>query len=716
MLRARIRKIRPWLFGVLLLCVAILAFSAALPGPYIFDDKVLIEGNHYIHDFSHWAHWFGSSLADSNYDPAQNEHGLHFWRPLVLASFALNWWMGGGAPVWFHATNLLLHGANTLLLWSLFRRWFRMRGLALGLAASFALHPAQTEVVCWISGRGDSLCLLGLLTVLHGLRHIERRPLLGAALGIAGAFFAFLSKEMAVVLPVLVLLDRWANARPASARNFLAKNGASFGVSVLAVAAYLVARSALFSASGEGTQNILSRVPFGLEAFGRCLKLLVWPLDTTLGQAAMRSAHGASVARMDFAVLGGLFLAGGSLGAWLFRKRAPGVLVGWLCFLATWLPVSGLVSHRQLALVSPRYLYIPLIPFLFALGSLVEFSASRLSLRSSRVLRLIGAIALSALFLISVRRSADYSSTQSFWKAEILANPNYIAAQDFFVVRELAQKRPHSALRLALQFLESNRMAGYEALNQGLIFQIVEALSDLTPDVDRKTLGALSRFCDSIVQGQSAEFVLPNRGVHLKFENQESDRLEWHAQRRNILLRSADLLSRLGYDEAAIERLSLALDGCEVCWLLFMKAAVIQARARDFQGAMELAEAFDKYASPLRRGQVRRHLQRALEMSSLVGTPGASPVLTSIFYTELGAFGRAYRAAARAFESPPEGLEAHRALAELALRAGDIEAAKKMAARSMNAETIESFLDAVELPWRDEERSPGLWIPAVRPP
>src|SRR5690606_35787417 len=129
-----------WLLGVALFALGVVAFVPSSFGPYLFDDRVLISGNDYVHDLVHLRHWFRSALADSNYDPTQDEAGLYFWRPLVLASFALNWTTGGGEPVWFHATNLLFHGANALLLWSLLRGWFRVRGLAWGLAAVFALH------------------------------------------------------------------------------------------------------------------------------------------------------------------------------------------------------------------------------------------------------------------------------------------------------------------------------------------------------------------------------------------------------------------------------------------------------------------------------------------------------------------------------------------------------------------------------------------------
>ncbi len=702
--------------GAMLLLLAVGAFTPSLVGPYIFDDKVLVSGNDYVHDLAHFRHWFRASLADSNYDPAQNEAGLDFWRPLVLATFALNWTIGGGEPAWFHATNLLLHGANVLLLWSLLRSWFRVRGLAWGLAAVFALHPAQSEVVCWISGRGDSLCCFGLLVSLHGVRMLPQHSTRGMILSVLGALIAFLSKEMAVVLPALVLTERWARHPEANWRRFVAREKWPLLAAVLVTVGYLTLRAfVLPTAPSSPAHDTIRRLPFVFETLGRCLELVLWPANTTLGQAITRSVDGIDVARTDYAAVGGLFLASGTAVSWRSRTRAPGIAVGWICFLVTWLPVSGLVSHRQLALISPRYLYIPLIPLLFALGSAVEALARTPGRRLELLLPRLGVPILMALGLTSFRRSQDYASSQAFWKAEILANPNYIAAQDFFVVRELAQKRPASALKLARHFLASNLKAGYRSLNEGLEFHIIRALAASTPDADRKTLGALSRFCDDIVQRKPSVLRLPEKDTVLQFDQADAERLEWYVRRRSLLLESADFLSRLGYDDAAAERLEHALTDCEKCWLLHTQAALVRARARDFEGALALSRAFDRYGDPRRRGELHARLARALELAPVLSESREAPApeVLAYLYQSLDAFGRAYELLRPVYSSPPSEPTAQKELALLALQAGHLTKARTMAELFLPPEEVQRFLELGPAPWRDAARPPSLWIPDV---
>jgi hypothetical protein len=86
-----------------------------------------------------------------------------YYRPLVMASFALERRLWGSSPLGFHATNLLCHAGVAWLVGTLALELGFDARLALLSAALFALHPVQTEAVAYISGRTDLLCALFLL-------------------------------------------------------------------------------------------------------------------------------------------------------------------------------------------------------------------------------------------------------------------------------------------------------------------------------------------------------------------------------------------------------------------------------------------------------------------------------------------------------------------------------------------------------------------------
>src|SRR5262249_38778830 len=110
-----------------------------------------------------------------------------------------------------HLTNLLLHIANTLLLfWVLFQMTQAM-GQSAFVAALFAVHPLHVESVAWVAERKDVLStLFWMLTVWAYVRYV-RQPRLTGYLAV-GVFFAIglMAKPMLVTLPfVLLLLDFW---------------------------------------------------------------------------------------------------------------------------------------------------------------------------------------------------------------------------------------------------------------------------------------------------------------------------------------------------------------------------------------------------------------------------------------------------------------------------------------------------------------------------
>ena len=134
------------------------------------------------------------------------------YHPLVLISYALDHALGGFDPHVFHASSLLLHLANILLV-ALFAWRLTANAVITGVTVTlFALHPLQVEPVAWISSRKDLLFsfwyLGGLLAYLR-YRERPRRAWYFAALALA--LLSCLSKSMAVTFPVvLVLLDRYA--------------------------------------------------------------------------------------------------------------------------------------------------------------------------------------------------------------------------------------------------------------------------------------------------------------------------------------------------------------------------------------------------------------------------------------------------------------------------------------------------------------------------
>ena len=176
---------RHWPASALLLAV-LAAYANAFGGSFQFDDFNVIVRQPAVHSPGAW--W-------------DSMPGI---RPLLKLSYAFSWSFGGGT-VAFHALNVALHAANVLLVWAVLRELWRRMGVpeaaAFAGALLFALHPAHTEAVTYISGRSTSMmAFFYLASVLAYLREGPRwlSPVLFAA--------ALAVKEVAVTLPFALML------------------------------------------------------------------------------------------------------------------------------------------------------------------------------------------------------------------------------------------------------------------------------------------------------------------------------------------------------------------------------------------------------------------------------------------------------------------------------------------------------------------------------
>ena len=209
--------------AALLVAAALAAYANALGGSFQFDDFNVIVRQGAVHSLAAW--W-------------ESMPGI---RPLLKLSYALSWGAGGGSTLAFHALNVALHAANALLVWSVLKAlWGRMGVREAGMAALagallFALHPAHTEAVTYVSGRSMSLmAFFYLASVLAYLRNAPRW--ISPALFVA----ALATKEVAVTLPAALLLCEALDARrPFDGRAALRRQAAHWvllGIGLAAMA------------------------------------------------------------------------------------------------------------------------------------------------------------------------------------------------------------------------------------------------------------------------------------------------------------------------------------------------------------------------------------------------------------------------------------------------------------------------------------------------
>ncbi len=282
------------------------------------------------------------------------------WHPLTWLSHMVDVRLFGMDAGRQHMVNVLFHLANTVLLFLFLDRATGAWGPSLFVAALFALHPLHVESVAWVAERKDVLStLFWMLALISYVRYAER-PGRFRYLGVLLAFaFGLMSKPMLVTLPfALLLLDYWplGRMRPgkSSLRGLIPEKVPFVALSIASAVVTILAQQKGGSVAHFKALPPISRGANALSAYVSYLGKTIWP-----DHLAVIYPLAPTIATLP-ALGAGLMLAFITAICVRLARRHPGLIVGWLWYLLTLVPVIGLVQVGVQSMAD-RYTYVPLI-------------------------------------------------------------------------------------------------------------------------------------------------------------------------------------------------------------------------------------------------------------------------------------------------------------------------------------------------------------------
>jgi len=333
-----------------LVLLTLMVYARTLAHDFVnFDDPRYVYENAPVVAGLTWAgvHWAFTTGHESN------------WHPLTWLSHMADCQVYSLKPWGHHLTNLLLHLASTVLL---FLVLFRMTGFAWRsafVAALFAVHPQHVESVAWLAERKDVLSAFFWILTMQAYVSYSRRPGVGRYLLFIFAFaLGLMSKPMLVSLPlVLLMMDYWPMKRFGSVPTWklLVEKAPLLLMTVASsVITFLVQQ-------GGGSVGRMEVFPLGVRAANACVACvtyiikMIWPSNL-----AIYYVHYGHTIPTWQVVGAALTVMAVTAAAIYLRRSRPYLIVGWLWFIVTLIPVIGLVQVGSQARAD-RYTYIPLI-------------------------------------------------------------------------------------------------------------------------------------------------------------------------------------------------------------------------------------------------------------------------------------------------------------------------------------------------------------------
>jgi tetratricopeptide (TPR) repeat protein len=390
------------LISAILICTVLAAVTLAVYWQVThfellsFDDETYVSANDFVRN--------GISVANVGEAFRFNAYAGN-WHPITWLSLMLDTTLYGpttaagpsGLEVeGYHLTNLLLHIANTVLVF-FFSTWLTKSNWRGGFVAGlFALHPLHVESVAWVAERKDVLStFFWLLTTLVYISYARSaRSADGRSNRISNAcgkyallLFLFamglMSKPMLVTLPfTLILLDFWplrrislkteADPRPKNAPKLsradkylpLVEKIPLFAMSLAsAVVTMIMQREGGAVTTIQGV-TLPMRFATGCVACIAYLIKMIWPYhlaaiypypvrqDSLTGVIYTLSPVTVAAAALALVAI--------TIAAIRLRRKLPYLTFGWLWYLVTLLPVLGFiqVGYQRWA---DRYTYVPLL-------------------------------------------------------------------------------------------------------------------------------------------------------------------------------------------------------------------------------------------------------------------------------------------------------------------------------------------------------------------
>jgi hypothetical protein len=414
---------------LLIVTLSILGFFVyrpALNGDFIWDDRNFVVENTYIRDLNLAAAYFTDSRA-----LATDTLGQENYRPLVVLSYAIDYLLWKLNAFGYHITNLLLHILNSLFVFLLISNILKNK-LAAGFGALlFLSHPIQTEAVSWISGRSNVLFLaFFLLAYLFYIKYDSQKKPIHYIVSVSSFICALLAKEMAAILPFLLILYSWVYDKGYS----LKKKFVSFSPFFIILAVYISIRTHVIEKLGQCiymTGDTYSSMLTMVKVVGYYIQLMILPKELYIDYLMFPQSH---TIKDIYVIVSGVVVISLIAYALYVRKKYPNICFGILWFFIALLPVANIIPIK--IFLAERFLYLPSIGYCIVLSAVcARYYNIYKKKHFVYVLVVIQVIIISAYSYRTILRNKDWAEPTRLYERVLEKYPGNFRARYNLAIR-----------------------------------------------------------------------------------------------------------------------------------------------------------------------------------------------------------------------------------------------------------------------------------------
>ncbi len=359
------------------------------------------------------------------------------WHPLTWLTHILAWQIFGSNAGGHHLFNLILHIANTLLVFIVFKKMTGAVWQSAFVSALFAIHPLHVQSVAWVTERKDVLStFFMMLTIWAYWGYVNKQNFRRYVLIIIFFALGLMSKAMLVTLPfVLLLLDYWPLERLWAPKQKKQSRSLKYlileKIPLMAMSACISIITFLFQDAGgvrvSGENFTLAiRTANAFTSYMTYMIKMFWPSNL-----AFFYRHPGKNISILYAAISIIVLAAITAAVLLSAKKKRYLLTGWFWYLGTLIPVVGFVQVGIQARAD-RYTYIPLNGLFVIIAWAIPQALEKLRYRKI-ILITVSAVTLSSLSISAYFQQKHWKNMETLCVQALRATKNNSMAHYYYM-------------------------------------------------------------------------------------------------------------------------------------------------------------------------------------------------------------------------------------------------------------------------------------------